>query len=193
MDEAEDLLRYGCIGDYCERGVHFEGFSELNILQDLEAEGYEVANSNKSTPISIRSPSPTANLSAHPFFREEFSLPFEESFERLISQRRMRATASIPSSSPGPSPARPTKARGGKKRGKTKFSMAGLVAGDSDSSALTQESGDEIAGTPRGSVVTGTDAGTDYADEDDVEMREPSPGTCELQIFHNLTTFDWSA
>ncbi|KAF9464225.1 chromatin modification-related protein EAF7-domain-containing protein [Collybia nuda] len=141
---------------------------------DLEAEGYEVANSKKSTPISIRSPSPSANLSAHPFFREEFSLPFEESFERLISQRRMRATVSIPSSSPAPSPARP-KGRGGKKRGRTKLSMAGLVGGDSDSSALTQESGDEIVGTPKGSVVTGTDGGTDYGDEEDAEMREPSP------------------
>jgi MRG-binding protein len=56
--------------------------------------------------------------------------------------------------------------------------MAGLVGGDSDSSALTQESGDEgIAPTPR-SAVTGTDGGTDYADDDDGEMREPSPGRC---------------
>jgi len=44
--------------------------------------------------------------------------------------------------------------------------MAGLVSGDSDSSALTQESGDEGAAfTPRDSVLTGTDVGTDY-DED---------------------------
>jgi MRG-binding protein len=167
------------------RGVSIstEGVGELNVLQDLEAEGYEAANSNNSTPISIRSPSPSANLSAHPFFREEFSLPFEESFERLISQRRMRATASVPSSSPAPSPARPTKIRGGgKKRGRTNLSMAGLVGGDSDSSALTQESGDEIAGTPRGSVVTGTDAGTDYGDEEDIEMREPSPGM--ITVYH---------
>lgn len=51
------------------------------------------------------------------------------------------------------------------------------MGGDSDSSALTQESGDEGAPpTPRESVVTGTDGGTDYAEEEDVEMREPSPG-----------------
>ena len=53
--------------------------------------------------------------------------------------------------------------------------MAGLVGGDSDSSALTQESGEEVAAfTPRESVVTGTDAGTDY--EDDTEVQEISPG-----------------
>ena len=52
--------------------------------------------------------------------------------------------------------------------------MAGLVGGDSDSSALTQESGDEAVFTPRESVVTGTDAGTDY--EDDPEVQEVSPG-----------------
>lgn len=52
------------------------------------------------------------------------------------------------------------------------------MGGDSDSSALTQESGDEggMAETPMESVVTGTDAGTEYADDDDVEMREASPG-----------------
>jgi MRG-binding protein len=52
--------------------------------------------------------------------------------------------------------------------------MAGLVGGDSDSSALTQESGDEGAGiTP--SVITGTDAGTDY-EEDNPDVQETSPG-----------------
>lgn len=56
--------------------------------------------------------------------------------------------------------------------------MAGLVGGDSDSSALTQESGDEgTTGTGRlGSVITGTDGGTDYAEDEDVEMHQPSPG-----------------
>lgn len=58
--------------------------------------------------------------------------------------------------------------------------MAGLVGGDSDSSALTQESGDDAAAaaaaafTPRESVVTGTDAGTDY--EDETEAQEASSG-----------------
>ena len=52
------------------------------------------------------------------------------------------------------------------------------MSGDSDSSALTQESGDEAgaAETPMESVVTGTDAGTDYAEDEDVEMRDPSLG-----------------
>lgn len=56
--------------------------------------------------------------------------------------------------------------------------MAGLVAGDSDSSALTQDSGDEGVPppTPRESVVTGTDAGTEVAEDEDVEMSEQSPG-----------------
>lgn len=45
------------------------------------------------------------------------------------------------------------------------MATAGLIGGDSDSSALTQESGDESAlPTPRES---GTDGGTDYADEDE--------------------------
>lgn len=52
--------------------------------------------------------------------------------------------------------------------------MAGLVGGDSDSSALTQESGDEAVFTPRDSVITGTDPGTDY--EDDADPQEISPG-----------------
>ncbi|RDB17893.1 MRG/MORF4L-binding protein [Hypsizygus marmoreus] len=134
---------------------------------DLEASGYE-------SPHSIHSPSPSANLSGHPYFRDEFSLPFDDSFETLISQRRIRATAS-PASSPAPSPVAPSKSRGGKKRGRTKLSLAGLVGGDSDSSALTQESGDEDdVGTSRRSVVTATDAGTDHGEDEDVEMHEPS-------------------
>jgi hypothetical protein len=58
------------------------------------------------------------------------------------------------------------------------------VGGDSDSSALTQESGDEggVEETPMESVVTGTDAGTDYADDEDVEMREASPGTHGVEL-----------
>ena len=63
--------------------------------------------------------------------------------------------------------------------------MAGLVSGDSDSSALTQESGDEAGAveTPLESVVTGTDAGTEYAEDEDVEMRDPSPGVPQLPLF----------
>ena len=51
--------------------------------------------------------------------------------------------------------------------------MAGLVGGDSDSSALTQESGDEgLVGTP----ITGTDGGTDNAEDEDIGMHEVSRG-----------------
>lgn len=56
--------------------------------------------------------------------------------------------------------------------------MAGLVGGDSDSSALTQEeSGDEDVVTPRESVLTGTDAGTDYEEdvEQDISSGQPKP------------------
>lgn len=163
-------------------------------LQDLEADGYHSPKSN-SSPISIRSPSPSENLSGHPFFREEFVLPYEE-FESIVAQRRMRSTASLPSSpaaspipipppsvAPSPRPmASASSRRGtGRKRAKntrSKLNLAGLVGGDSDSSALTQESGDEggMAETPMESVITGTDAGTEYADDEDVEMREASPG-----------------
>lgn len=68
--------------------------------------------------------------------------------------------------------------------------MAGLVGGDSDSSALTQESGDEGAGagTPRGSVMTGTDAGTEYAEDEDVEMLEPSVGMYFWPAFPRVLT-----
>lgn len=128
-------------------------------------------------PQIIRSPSPSQNLSRHPFFRDEFALPTDETFESLIAARRVSTTASIPSSTPAPSPRQPSKTRKSKapKRNKNKADMAGLVGGDSDSSALTQESGEEVAAfTPRESVVTGTDAGTDY--EDDTEVQEISPG-----------------
>ena len=67
------------------------------------------------------------------------------------------------------------------------------MSGDSDSSALTQESGDEAgaAVTPMESVVTGTDAGTDYAEEDeDAEMRDPSPGVPQLPLLSRNTVSD---
>ncbi|OAX37554.1 hypothetical protein K503DRAFT_801142 [Rhizopogon vinicolor AM-OR11-026] len=52
--------------------------------------------------------------------------------------------------------------------------MAGLVGGDSDSSALTQESGDEgAAATPRDSIIAGTEAGTDSEEEPPDVNRKP--------------------
>lgn len=154
----------------------------LTRHQDLDADNYESPNS-KHSPIAIPSPSPSQNLSAHPFFREEFALPYDD-FESIISVRRLRATASAPSS---PTPAPHPKKRNTRKRGKSKLDLAGLVGGDSDSSALTQESGDDhTAETPRESVVTGTDVGTDYADDEDVEMREPSPPSAYFTSFHRI-------
>jgi hypothetical protein len=62
--------------------------------------------------------------------------------------------------------------------------MAGLVGGDSDSSALTQESGDEGAPTPRGSMLT--DGGTDYAENDWV-AHDSSPGQCNRMYLYCKT------
>jgi hypothetical protein len=146
-------------------------------VKDLEAEGYDIHGANTA----IRSPSPSANLFGHPYFREEFTLPPDEAYEAMISQRRMRATASLPSSSP--SPVAESKSRIGKKRSRTKMNMAGLVGGDSDSSALTQESGDEGAvGTP----ITATDGGTENLEDEDVDMRELSRGRHHLHLLFNF-------
>ncbi|THV07253.1 hypothetical protein K435DRAFT_772618 [Dendrothele bispora CBS 962.96] len=157
---------------------------------DIEAEGYETPQTSKGTPISIQSPSPSENLANHPFFREEYSLPFEPSFETIVSERRMRNTPSVPSSperSPAPSTtgtglgAGGTSGRAGRQKvsrrravatttGRSRANMAGLVGGDSDSSALTQESGDE--GIPTGS--TATDGETIDGEE---EERDQTPDT----------------
>ncbi|KAJ7175909.1 chromatin modification-related protein EAF7-domain-containing protein [Mycena filopes] len=146
---------------------------------DAEAESYEARTSAHSTPISIRFPSPSENLAAHPFFREEYALPYDAKIEEMIAQRRMRDTPSpvSPSPSPQPVPAGRT-TRAGRKRGKSKLDLAGLVGGDSDSSALTQESGDEgmLPPTPRDSVTI-TEGGTEYGGDEDTEMRDVSPDT----------------
>ncbi|CCL99712.1 uncharacterized protein FIBRA_01734 [Fibroporia radiculosa] len=153
----------------------------LDVLENIEVEGYDPPGSQPTrlpTDLPVRSPSPGENLFSHPWFRHEYSLPSEEHYESLIAVRRMRATASLPSSSPAQSPSavsRPGPAVRETRKGRSKLkNMAGLVGGDSDSSALTQESGDESA-MPTPSLATGTDAGTDYAEEEDPEGRE-SPG-----------------
>ncbi|KAJ3479554.1 hypothetical protein NLI96_g8980 [Meripilus lineatus] len=154
---------------------------DLDILENIEADGYETPGNKGSPAIPIRSPSPTENLFIHPYFRQEFNLPHDETVESLIATRRVRSTASLPSSSPAASPVHheklPVSSRGNKKGKNRLKNMAGLVGGDSDSSALTQESGDEsISPIPRtGSVATGTDAGTEYAEEEDAEGKGNSP------------------
>ncbi|KAL0961456.1 hypothetical protein HGRIS_006401 [Hohenbuehelia grisea] len=152
---------------------------DLEALEsiDLDADAFETRSSNNSTPVSIPSPTPSEDLTRHPFFRQEFVLPTEEAYDALVAARRMRDTPSVESSR-APSPVAAPKPRRGAKRGKGKLDMAGLVAGDSDSSALTQESGDEGAAASRASrasVATGTDGGTEDMGEEEVEERSPSP------------------
>ncbi|KAK0504129.1 hypothetical protein EDD18DRAFT_1345013 [Armillaria luteobubalina] len=146
----------------------------LNTI-DIEIDGYQSPKSNSSTPIPIPSPKPGDDFTNHPFFKEEYSLPYDEYIDNLISTRRMRATPSVASPTPSPSAQKKAKGRRKGKTTKSQANYAGLVGGDSDSSALTQESGDEGAPTPRESVVTGTDGGTEDAEDEDVEMHEPSP------------------
>lgn len=79
----------------------------------------------------------------------------------------MRASVSTVSAAPSPPYEKPPASTRVSKRTKNKTKMAGLVGGDSDSSALTQESGDESV------APTADDGGTEYADDGD---REQSPG-----------------
>ncbi len=160
-----------------------------SFIQD--AEGFESPSSSHSTPSTIDSPSPSDNLSLHPFFRKEFVLPYDDSLDSIISSRRVRESSSpSSSSSPSPPPPRPpTKGRrGAARRGRGGGGGGGGIAAarptshvtaESDSSALTMESGDEsvaVAPTPKESVNTGTDAGTDYGEDEEVEVTA-SPGT----------------
>ncbi|KAI9058294.1 hypothetical protein FKP32DRAFT_1597379 [Trametes sanguinea] len=159
---------------------------DLDILESIEADGYELPGESPAgtPPLHVRSPSPSDNLSMHPFFRHEYTLPQDETLDSLVSARRMRASASLPSSSPAPSPSAPAKSgRGAGRKGKSKLKhMAGLVGGDSDSSALTQESGDEsVAPTPRDSIATGTDAGTEYGEEEEDPRHSPAASIASKQ------------
>ncbi|TFK52623.1 hypothetical protein OE88DRAFT_1428051 [Heliocybe sulcata] len=157
---------------------------DLEALEGLETDGYDSPGSSPSV-VNPPSPSPSENLSGHPHFRQEYSLPPDPTMENLIATRRMRSSDSLPSSPPAPSPppatrgkrgaARKRAKRGGK--GKKRRNAGGLVGGASDSSALTEDSGDEsIVPTPRESVITGTDAGSDVdmAEDEDDEEREAS-------------------
>ncbi|EIN12982.1 hypothetical protein PUNSTDRAFT_60685 [Punctularia strigosozonata HHB-11173 SS5] len=150
---------------------------DLDNLEALEPEGYDPSG-EPSSPRQVESPSPTDNLASHPFFRYEFVLPADEHLEAEIARRRMRNSTSLPSSPvatpPPPLKGRRSLGRGVKGKGR-KASLAGLVGGDSDSSALTQESGedDDASIAP---TVTGTDAGTEDLDEEDEEAEGQSPG-----------------
>jgi len=108
-----------------------------------------------------------------------------------------RASAS---SSTAPISAGTTTRAGKRKLAKSKLNLAGLVGGDSDSSALTQESGDEVgedqgsgvAETPKESVVTGTgtdvDGRTEDGEDEDTEMRDASSGQSSSLSFSCVST-----
>lgn len=121
---------------------------------------------------------------AHPHFRSEFELPWPE-YDSLMALRRVSETS--PPASPVIFTRRKTKGqkaqaaseRTPSRRGSL---MAGLVGGDSDSSALT-ESGDEVMEIDQGSarqsrrnsVITGTP--TEEMAEEEVEAEvADSPG-----------------
>ena len=93
----------------------------------------------------------------------------------------MRDSESPPSSPPALSSPATRITRGGRtRRSISKSEAAGLVGGDSDSSALTQESGDENeVANIRESVATGTEPGSEN-EEDSEEAREESPGMCSV-------------
>ncbi|KAI0259836.1 chromatin modification-related protein EAF7-domain-containing protein, partial [Gloeopeniophorella convolvens] len=164
----QDTGRYVSIDDIWEK---LRSCYNVDALESLDAEGFESPSSSHSTPSAVDSPSPSENLSLHPYFRKEFSLPYDEAVDSLISSRRVRETASSTSSSPSPPPP-PTKARRGRRRGRGGTRASGPVNAESDSSALTMESGDEspAAPTPKGSVITVTDGGTEYGEDEDVEV-----------------------
>ncbi|KAI0771421.1 hypothetical protein BC629DRAFT_1531807 [Irpex lacteus] len=125
---------------------------DMDLLESIETDGFEFPGGSPSSAIgtTLRSPSPSENLASHPYFKTEFTLPDD------------------PVRGPSPPYEKPPASTRVSKRTKNKTKMAGLVGGDSDSSALTQESGDESV------APTADDGGTEYADDGD---REQSPDT----------------
>ncbi|KAI0304501.1 chromatin modification-related protein EAF7-domain-containing protein [Multifurca ochricompacta] len=163
----QDTGRYVTIDDIWEK---LRSCYNIDALESLDAEGFESPGSTHSTPSIVDSPSPSDNLSLHPYFRKEFALPYDEALDSIVSSRRVRDSASSTSSSPSPPPP-PIKGRRGRRRGRGSARPTAQINAESDSSALTLESGDEsVAPTPKESVNTGTDPGTDYGDDEDVEV-----------------------
>jgi len=161
-----------------------EASYDLEALEGLEMDGYESTDSDASHPRSIPSPVPEENLNGHPHFRSEFELPWSE-YDALMAPRRISDTSLPPSPITFPSISRR------KSKGKTKVPtpssrrgslMAGLVGGESDSSALT-ESGDEAMDVDigsakqsrRNSIMTGTP--TEGTMDDDNADIGSSPAT----------------
>jgi MRG-binding protein len=139
-----------------------------------EPEGYDPSG-DPSSPHQVDSPLPTDNLASHPFFRYEFNLPADDYLETEISRRRMRNSPSLPSSPVATPPPKRSKIGGVTKGKGKKASLAGLVGGDSDSSALTQESGEEDDASVA-PTVTGTDVGTEDPEDEEDDAEGESPG-----------------
>jgi MRG-binding protein len=158
----------------------------LTLPKDAEADSLRPGG-KPSSPIPVEPPDPTEELLKHPYFKEEYSLPIDAGIERIMHLRRAATTPS-PDSTPPPetattaiSSASARDMRGKKRaRARSKLDSTGLVGGDSDSS-LTQESGDEGPPTPRESVVTATDGGTEDPDDVLSDLDEPIPGMHHVQ------------
>ncbi|KAF8486601.1 chromatin modification-related protein EAF7-domain-containing protein [Gautieria morchelliformis] len=152
---------------------------DLDAIEGLEIDGYDSSDSDTSQPHSIPSPVPGENLMGHPHFRSEFQLPWSE-YDPLMALRRMSDTS--PPASPVLLTRRKTKGKKAQAASERTSSrrgslMAGLVGGESDSSALT-ESGEEAMEVDQGSarqsrrnsVMTGTP--TEMAEEDGADPAE---------------------
>ncbi|KAF8507512.1 chromatin modification-related protein EAF7-domain-containing protein [Hysterangium stoloniferum] len=162
-----------------------EASYDLEALEGLEMDGYESTDSDASHPRSIPSPIPEENLNGHPHFRSEFELPWLE-YDALMAPRRVSDTSPPPS--PVSFPSIPRRKSQGKSKVPNSSSrrgslLAGLVGGDSDSSALT-ESGDEpmdvdigsAKQSRRNSIMTGTPTEGTMEDDDADVIGSPVTG-----------------
>jgi MRG-binding protein len=157
-----------------------------------EAHEYDVDDDSAGAFDTVHEFKDGDNLNTHPFFKSEYVPP--EELRPLMMERCRRGSNETPSPRPPSSPPTPvvTSVSKGKKvpSSRTSSTMkraaaAGLVSGDSDSSALTQESGDEgVATVPTPpSVATDTEEGNAAegggavdVEEDDIDMPDASPG-----------------
>jgi MRG-binding protein len=147
------------------------------------------------------------NLAAHPFFREEFSLynlPHEYDLDGIVSKRRQRDSPSTASPAPEeltlpPSASKPKRSR---RKGtlpppaptKKEVVTAGLVGGESDSSALTENSemevdvdGDTAPPETRSRASITISTPRTPAPEEDEEVEVTSPGRLPYQVAKHLS------
>ncbi|KAJ7939061.1 hypothetical protein B0H13DRAFT_1851234 [Mycena leptocephala] len=142
------------------------------LFRNTRTDCFQAVDPTVDTVHNSPSPVPAHSI----FFREEYVLPYDSQILELMTQRRTSDKSSSTSSSPSPEHVA-GRTRAGLKRNKSRLQLAGLVGGDSDSSALTQDSGDEsmVLPTPRYGVSTVPAGGADYSGDDDAEMRGPFP------------------